>query len=101
MKDLTIEQSIRELVHKVARDEVRQALTEALKPDELITPAQAAKQVNVSAGTVRRWVKQKKLRRHGEGTRIVRVSRNELERLMRTGVAGEMSPEELAAKRFG
>ena len=80
---------------------VRRAVADALRPDEYLTPIEAAKLARVHPDTVRRWVKAGKLTKLEVGARY-RVSRIELERFLRSGASNdEMSPEEMAAKAFG
>jgi excisionase family DNA binding protein len=80
---------------------VRRAVADALRVDEFLTPAEAAKLARVNPQTIRKWVKVGKLKRLTVGKVRIRVSRNELERLIKRGVANDESPEEMAAKAFG
>lgn len=99
---MSIEQQLKALVAQEVRAEVRRQVAEALRPDEYLSTSSAARFADVTPGTVRRWVKAGRLTRHMAG-RVVRVSRLELERLLKSGGAtnDELSPEESAAKRFG
>lgn len=104
----SLEQSLRALVAQEVRAEVRRAVAEALRPDEFLSPATAAKLAEVTPETIRRWVKAGKLTRYGvkgakKRTRVLRVSRLELERLLRADGAqnDQRTPEELAELRFG
>jgi predicted transcriptional regulator len=88
----TFEQTIRDLVVQEVRTEVRRQVSEALRADEFISTHTAAKLAEVSTATVRRWVKVGKLARCGvKGdvgrTGVLRISRLELERLLRTDAA--------------
>lgn len=104
----SIEQTLRELVAQEVRAEVRRVIAETTRPDEYLSPATAAKVAEVTPETIRRWVKAGKLTRFGvsgakKRTRVLRVSRLELERLLRSDGASndELSPEQLAEQRFG
>lgn len=98
-----IDQAFRAFVVGVIREEVRRAVAEATAADEYMSPEHAAKLADVTPGTIRRWVRDGKLTRYGEGRRVLRVSREELEKRLKSGGArnDEMSPEQLAEKRFG
>jgi excisionase family DNA binding protein len=87
----------RDLVESIVRDVLAQQGRPA--NDELLTTAEAAKQAKVTAATVRRWVRTKKLPRHGPGQ--VRVRRDELERFLMTGKAANLSPAERAKRKLG
>jgi excisionase family DNA binding protein len=68
--------------------------------DEMLTTHEAADLARVAVGSVRRWVRQGRLRRHRVG-RTLRVSRVELECLMRDpGPDRELTPEEQADRDF-
>jgi len=68
--------------------------------DEMLTTHEAADIARVAVGSVRRWVRQGRLRRHRVG-RTLRVSRVELEYLMRDpGPDREFTPEEQADRDF-
>jgi excisionase family DNA binding protein len=98
-----IDKAFRAFVVSVIRDEVRRAVADVNRPDEYLSPERAAAMADVTPGTIRRWVRTGKLTRYGEGKRIVRISRAELEKRLQVGGAknDEMSPEQLAEKRFG
>lgn len=97
-----LEMLVRAMVKEAVREEVRVQVREATRVDEFLSTSSAAKFADVAPGTVRRWVKDGKLTRHRAG-RVLRVSRIELERLLKAGGAtnDELSPEQLAARRFG
>lgn len=105
----SLDQHLRDLVAQEVRAEVRRAVADALRPDEYISPATAAKMAEVTPETIRRWVKAGKLQRYGvkgekKRTRVLRVSRLELERLLRADGARndeQLTPEQLAERRFG
>jgi excisionase family DNA binding protein len=68
--------------------------------DEMLTTHEAADLARVAVGSVRRWVRQDRLQRHRVG-RTLRVSRGELECLMRDpGPDRELTPEEEADRDF-
>jgi excisionase family DNA binding protein len=97
-----IDKAFRAFVVSVIRDEVRRAVSDANRPDEYLSPEKAAALADVKPATIRRWVREGKLTRYGQGKRVLRVSRAELESRLRSGAANdEMSPEQLAEKRFG
>lgn len=100
--ETNIETLMRSMVKQMVREEVSAAVREATRVDEYLSTSSAARLADVTQGTVRRWVKAGKLQCHRAG-RVLRVSRLELERLLKSGGAtnDELSPEELAAKRFG
>lgn len=93
---------VRSLVVEVIRDEVRRAVSDALRPDELLSTPAAAKFAGVTPATVRRWARDGKLTRHAAG-RVIRISRAELERFIKSGRASndDLTPEQLADKMFG
>jgi excisionase family DNA binding protein len=100
----TFDERLRTLVLEMVRVEVRSVVRELMRPDEYLSPKHAAEIADVTPQTIRRWVEKKKLRRYGDGPRIVRVSRLELEAHMaKRDVANseQLSPEELAEKMFG
>jgi IS30 family transposase len=109
----TIEQSLRTFVEGLVRVEVRVAIADALRVDEFLSPKHAAKFADVHPQTIHKWLRTQRLTRFGvdgekqsgkrNQSRVVRVSRLELERLIRTGMASDLSPEQLIDqdKRFG
>ena len=99
----TLEQTLRELIAELVRDEVRRAVATATQPVEYLSTHAAAKVAKVTEGTIRRWVREGRLAEHRAG-RLCRVCRADLERLLSTGRrhdGREPTPEELAAKIFG
>ena len=99
MSDL--ESKLRALLADVIRDEVRRAVAEATKVDEYLSTQEAAAFARVAPGTIRRWIRTRRLQRCSAG-RTLRVSRAELERVIRTGASNDdATPEQLAAKMFG
>lgn len=105
----SIESTLRALVSQEVREEVKRQLADATRPDEYLTAAKAAALASVKPATILRWVKAGKLTRFGVSgekkvTRVVRVSRIELEQLLRADGAENderLSPEQLAERRFG
>ena len=97
---IDINQGIRELVSEVVRDELRKLV--AGPPDEYLSTTSAAKIAGVTMGTVRRWIKSGRLIEHHAG-RVLRVSRADLEKLMRSTPTrvDNSTPEQLARKRYG
>ena len=86
----------RELVESI----VLEVLSRRGQPanDELLTTVEAAKVAKVTAATVRRWVRDKKIQRRGPGQ--VRVRREDLDRLIQTGKSeANMTPAERAKKK--
>ena len=100
MSDL--DDRLREMIREVVRDEVRTAIAKAVKPDELLRTAAAAKLADVTPKTIRRWVDDGRLTRHHAG-RELRISRHELEDLMRGECVGDrdLTPEQMADRDFG
>ncbi len=97
-----LEMGLRALIVSVIRDEVRRAVNDAVKADEFLSTTAAADVADVAPATIRRWVSEGKLTRHQAG-RVIRVSRAELEQLLRDSGASndELTPEQLADKAFG
>ncbi len=92
-------------IRSIVRDELAKA-TAAAKPDEYLSTRAAAELADVAAETIRRWVRIGKLAEHRAG-RCVRVSRADLERMLREGsrrVANadpRLTPEQIADRDFG
>lgn len=70
-------------------------------PAEYLTTAAAATVASVSEGTIRRWVRDGKIRGYRAG-RVLRVRRDELDQMLATGrrstVSNDESPEEMAVR---
>jgi excisionase family DNA binding protein len=83
-------------------DVVRAEIGKAAEPDEYLSTKTAAKVADVASGTIRRWVRKGKLREHRAG-RLVRVSRDDLQRLLREGRVRNDSatPEQIARRKYG
>ena len=95
------EGKLRALLSDVIRDEVRRAVADATRVDEYLSTRAAAAYAKVAPGTIRRWIRARRLTRISPG-RVIRVSRLELDALLRSGAANDdATPEQLAAKMFG
>lgn len=93
-------ESLRDLVRDVVREELARALTERDAPAEYLTVAQAATVARVARGTIRRWVREGRIAEYRAG-RVVRVRRDELDRLMRgQRRANGLTPEQQADLDF-
>jgi len=98
---VSFEDMLRAMITQFVRDEVRRQVAEATRVDDYLSTARAAELADVAPNTIRRWVHDGKLTRHKAG-RVIRISRNELERLLRDGASNdELTPEEHAAKALG
>jgi len=100
-----LESKLRALLADVIRDEVKRAVADAVRDavrvDEYLSTQEAAAFARVAPGTIRRWIRTRRLQRCSAG-RTLRVSRAELERVIRTGASNDdATPEQLAAKMFG
>lgn len=95
-----IAETLRDLVRDLVRDELARALAARDAPVEYLTVAQAASVAQVARGTVRRWVREGRLADHRAG-RVVRVRRDELDRVMRgQRRADGLTPEQQADLDF-
>jgi len=93
-----VEPAVRALVQAL-RDELRKLVTPP--PDDYLSTTAAAQFASVAVGTIRRWVRKGKLRQYNAG-RLVRISRHELEKLMRGGPSNDGgTPEQRAARKYG
>ncbi len=90
-------EGLRAFIASVVRDEMKLTATPA--NDEYITTADAAQIARVTPGTIRRWVRDGELTKHGKGARV-RVRRDELEEYL-SGTSGAVGPEDRAKRRFG
>lgn len=91
---MTFEATIESVVRNVVREELRTALGMS-RPSEYLSLRDAAVRAGVSAATVRRWVKDGKVQRYGEG-RIVRVKWADVEAAMAKSEA-TMTTDDIAA----
>jgi excisionase family DNA binding protein len=94
---------LREYVAELVRAEVEKL--KAAPADDYLTVNAAAAFASVAPGTVRRWVREGELQNYRAG-RTIRVKRNELERLLKSGSSrkrppADETPEALALRKFG
>lgn len=69
--------------------------------DSYLSTVHAAELADVAPGTIRRWIREGRLVGHRAGRKVC-VRRSELEQLLRSDRgAGNMTPEQLAARDFG
>jgi excisionase family DNA binding protein len=89
-----------QMIRSIVREELAKARPVA--PIEFLSTTEAASVAKVAPGTVRRWVKTGRLTRHQAG-RVLRVSRAELENMLRDGGArnDEQDPRAVAKKLLG
>lgn len=93
--------ALRAFIIEVVRDELRAATSPKPANDEYLSTADAAQIARLTPGTIRRWVREKTLTRHGKGARV-RIRRDELERLLHGSPEPErLTPERRAARDFG
>ncbi len=83
------------LVESIVRDVLAKQPTAA--NDEYLSTDEAAEVAHVTSGTIRRWVREKKLKRYSAGAHI-RVRRSEIDRLLLGPVVE--TPAERALKKF-
>lgn len=96
-----VEVALRKLIREIARDEITRALSEHDAPAEYLSTSDAAALAGVATGTIRRWMREGRLARHGSG-RLVRVRRVDVERILKCPPRGpDATPEELAIRDFG
>lgn len=91
----SIAAALRALVTEIVREELRRVAAR----DQYLSTGHAAELADVAPGTIRRWLREGKLRGYRAG-RSVRVKLSELEQLLRSG-SSDMSPEQRAARDFG
>ena len=91
---------LRAFIARSVRDELAKLATPT--PEDYLSTSEAAKVAKVAPATIRRWMKDGKLREHRAG-RLVRISRSDLERLIREGRPRNDSstPEQLARRKYG
>ncbi len=89
-------EALQQLIAQTVRDELAKMHTQP--PDEYLSTADAAQIARVTTGTIRRWVRDRELTKHGKGARV-RIRRDELEQYL--SGAGEAGPEDRAKRRFG
>jgi len=91
-------EGLRSFIASVVRDEMK--LTTKPANDEYLSTADAAQIARVTPGTVRRWVREKVLTKHGRGARV-RIRRDELEEYLSGTEEAAATPADRARKRFG
>lgn len=93
--------SLEDMVRALVREEL--ALARATPPDEYLSTRAAAELAGVAIETVRRWIADKRLKRHGAG-RHLRVRRSELEAMLaaprRRMARVEIAPEARARRDY-
>jgi len=100
---MTIETGLRALFTEVAREMIREELAKMSRYEEYLSTAKAAAHAQVAAGTIRRWIRERRLVGYHAG-RQVRVLREDLDKLLRSGPsvnANRLTPEQLARRDFG
>lgn len=92
---------LRAWIATVVREEVSKARVEATQhaASEYMTITEAAAVARVATGTIHRWIRAGRLRKHGAGAHA-RVARAELEKLMRPD-GKRQSPRHLSKSRAG
>lgn len=90
---------IRDALVSFIDERIAAALNNLTKPanDDYLSTDEAAELAHVTPGTIRRWVRSKRLRRYNAGSHI-RVHREDLERFLKGTVVE--TPAERGAKRF-
>jgi excisionase family DNA binding protein len=105
----TLDASIRDLLRDVLREVVREELRERrnaspapLTEDSYVSVTKAARIADVAPGTIRAWIRAGRLTGKHAG-RVLRISRMELERFMRSEATGPSGREvkQRAAHLFG
>lgn len=92
-------EALRDFIAESVRAEL--AKLAAPKQDEYLSTKKAAELANVATGTIRRWVKAGRLSNNRAG-RLVRVSRADLERMLRNPPLNDSAtPEQLARRKRG
>lgn len=95
------EASIRALVSEAVRHELAKLGTTPSN-DVFLSTTKAAEYASVAPATIRRWIAAGKLEEHHAG-RVLRVSRAELDRMMKTGNGrvDSLTPEQRWKKKHG
>lgn len=94
--------TIDDMIAELVRAEVARQLTQLRKPDEdMLSTAQAAAFAGVHEKTIRRWVGEGKLEAHHAG-RLLRFRRTDIIAAL-DGPANDdnLTPETLAARKYG
>jgi len=106
--DGELEGQLLALIRGLVRSEVRAVIAAGTPADDYLSTQDAARLASVADGTIRRWIRERRLEPHRAG-RHMRVRRADLLRMMkaprpRTVHADDpvtMSPEARARARFG
>jgi excisionase family DNA binding protein len=101
--EAALSSAIRDLVRAEVADQLATSLASRASA-ALMSTEEAAAFARVAAGTIRRWIREGRVAEHRAG-RELRVSRSDLEQLMRRGTRApappNQTPEDLAARDFG
>ncbi len=100
-----LDETIRSIVREVVREELAQRADARPANDCYLPTADAAALVGVAEGTIRRWIRERRLPSHRAG-RVLRVRTSDLHDLLAGGGQRPrkekvLSPEELARRDFG
>lgn len=99
-----LDETIRSIVREVVREELAQRGDARPANDCYLPTAEAAALVGVADGTIRRWIRERRLPSHRAG-RVLRVRTSDLHELLAGGQRPRkekvLSPEELARRDFG
>ena len=92
---------VKDALARFVDERIALALSKATKPanDEYLSTREAAEIAHVTPGTIRRWLRAKRITKHVAGTRV-RIRRAELERYL-SGSPMNETPTEKARRRFG
>ena len=97
----TLIETLRAIVRDIVREEMAVARPATSDATSHLSTRAAAIHAGVAMGTIRRWIRDGKLREHRAG-RHLRVRRTDLEALLAGHHVGpDASPEELAQQAFG
>lgn len=95
------ERELREMIRDVVREELARDRETRSPRAEFVSTTTAARIADVTAHTVRRWIREGRLVAHGTGGRL-RVRRSDVERLLGEGASGgDLTPEQMARRDFG
>ncbi|MBK7078161.1 MAG: helix-turn-helix domain-containing protein [Myxococcales bacterium] len=100
-----LDETIRSIVREVVREELAQRADARPANDSYLPTAEAAALVGVADGTIRRWIRERRLPSHRAG-RVLRVRTSDLHQLLASGGQRPrkekvLSPEDLARRDFG
>jgi excisionase family DNA binding protein len=96
----SLDDSLRELITEVVRDEIKRALAELVPAPERLSTADAAREARVHPRTLRRWIRDGKLRCEHAG-REIRIKRSDLNAALRSSPTRTLTPEQMADRDFG